>query len=202
MEKNALPTGNKSVWRETTGIMYVNTTLFCERPEDNATLPVERAAYSLLDKLAIPYVRVEHDAADTIEQCVAVENALGAKICKNLFLTNAQKSMYYLLLMPGAKRFRTKDLSKQIGSSRLSFADAEDMERFLGVLPGSASVLALVNDVGRQVRLVIDQDLLENHYFVCHPCRSTGSIRMGTVDLLERLLPGLDRQPLLVELPE
>ena len=106
----------------------------------------EMAAYDLLDSLGISYTRVDHDAAATMEDCLAVEAVLGTAICKNLFLTNRQHTAYYLLLMKGDKPFRTKDLSAQIGSARLSFASPEEMERLLGTTPGSASILGLMND--------------------------------------------------------
>ena len=86
---------------------------------------------------------MDHDPADTIAACHEIEKVLGAPICKNLVLCNRQKTAFYLLLMEGDKPFRTKDLSKQIGSARLSFAAPEDMETYLGVTPGSATILAL-----------------------------------------------------------
>lgn len=62
--------------------------------------------------------------------CEEVDKLLGATICKNLFLCNSQKTNFYLLMMPGDKKFITKELSAQIGSARLSFASPEFMERF------------------------------------------------------------------------
>ena len=132
------------------------TTLRQGRPEDAAArLPVERACYDLLDRLGIPYGRVDHDEAATLEACEAVDAVLGAEICKNLFLCNRQKTQFYLLLIGGAKVFKTKYLSAQLGCARLSFAAPEDMERLLGVAPGSATVLALMNDPENAVQLVI-----------------------------------------------
>ncbi len=151
----------------------------------------ERAkkAFALLDRLGVPYRRVEHPAAETMEVCAAISDALDARICKNLFLCNRQQTQFYLLAMPEDKPFYTKDLSRQIGSSRLSFAPPEKMEELLGCSPGSCSVLGLANDTERRVHLIFDRDVLEAERFACHPCDNTGSLAIATRDLIEKLLP-------------
>ena len=161
----------------------------------------ELRSYALLDSLGIEYRRVDHEHADTIEQCEQVEQLLGCKICKNLFLTNRQQTDFYLLIMPGEKPFKTKLLSKQIGSARLSFASPEHMEKHLDIIPGSVSVLGLMNDKGGAVRLLVDRDLLQEEYFGCHPCINTSSLRLKTADVLEKLLPAMGHAPTYVELP-
>ena len=161
----------------------------------------EMRSYALLDSLGIEYRRVDHEHADTIEQCEQVEQLLGCKICKNLFLTNRQQTDFYLLIMPGEKPFKTKLLSRQIGSARLSFASAEHMERYLDITPGSVSVLGLMNDKGGAVRLLVDRDLLKEEYFGCHPCINTSSLRLKTADVLEKLLPAMGHEPSFVDLP-
>ena len=134
------------------------------------------AVYDLLESLDIPFVRVDHEAAMTIEACRGVDELLGTEICKNLFLCNAQKTKFYLLLMPGEKQFKTKNLSKQIGSSRLSFAPVEYMEKYLGVTPGSATIMGLMNDPVWQVQLLIDEEVTAGEEFGCHPCINTSSL--------------------------
>ena len=161
----------------------------------------ELRSYALLDSLGIEYRRVDHEHADTIEQCEQVEQLLGCKICKNLFLTNRQQTDFYLLIMPGEKPFKTKLLSRQIGSARLSFASAEHMERYLDITPGSVSVLGLMNDKGGAVRLLMDRDLLKEEYYGCHPCINTSSLRLKTADVFEKLLPAMGHAPTYVELP-
>ena len=161
----------------------------------------EMRSYALLDSLGIEYQRVDHEHADTIEQCEQVEQLLGCKICKNLFLTNRQQTDFYLLIMPGEKPFKTKLLSRQIGSARLSFASPEHMERYLDITPGSVSVLGLMNDKGGAVRLLVDRDLLQEEYFGCHPCINTSSLRLKTADVFEKLLPAMGHTPTYVELP-
>ena len=126
-----------------------------------------------------------------MEECADVDEALGAMICKNLFLCNRQETTFYLLMIPGDKKFKTKDLSAQIGSARLSFAKPEYMEKFLDITPGSVSVLGLMNDKEHQVKLLIDEEVLNSEYFGCHPCINTSSLRMRTADLIEKVLPAL-----------
>ena len=151
----------------------------------------EIAAYDLLDRLGISYTRVDHAPAATMEDCLAVEAVLGTAICKNLFLTNRQHTAYYLLLMPGDKPFKTKDLSAQIESARLSFASPEEMERLLGTTPGSASILGLANDLDREVSLLIDRDILAAAKIGAHPLVNTSSLGLSVSDLVEKFLPAV-----------
>lgn len=161
----------------------------------------EMRSYALLDSLGLEYRRVDHEHADTIEACEQVEGLLECKICKNLFLANRQQTDFYLLIMPGEKPFKTKLLSKQIGSARLSFASAEHMEKYLDITPGSVSILGLMNDKSGAVRLLVDRDLLNEEYFGCHPCINTSSLRLKTADVLEKLLPAMGHEPSFVDLP-
>ena len=180
--------------------MYIDPNLYRGRPAQ-ARIPKEERCYELLDGLGIEYWRVDHEHADTIEACEEVEALLGCKICKNLFLTNRQQTDFYLLIMPGEKPFKTKLLSKQIGSARLSFAGPDHMERLLDITPGSVSVLGLMNDREKAVRLLVDRDLLLEENFGCHPCINTSSLRFSTKDLFDTILPALEHEPTCVELP-
>ena len=166
-----------------------------------ASCEAAAAAFALLDQLGIPYERVEHAPANTMEDCQDIDQALNTKICKNLFLCNRQKTEFYLLSMPGEKPFQTKELSKQIGSARLSFASAEAMEELLHVHPGSASILSLLFDTGNKVQLVMDKDTKECAYFSCHPCKSTGTLKLKTEDILNVFLPAVNHSPMVVDLP-
>ncbi len=171
------------------------------RPADlSGRLDKEIRVYDLLDKLNISYGRIDHAAAMTMEDCAAVDEALDATICKNLLLCNRQCTNFYLLMLPGDKVFKTKDLSAQIGSSRLSFATGEYMEQLLDITPGSLSVLGLMNDKENRVQLLIDEDILEGAYFGCHPCINTSSLRIKTKDLLEVFLPYTGHMPTIVHL--
>lgn len=149
----------------------------------------EMAVYRLLKELDIPYKRMEHEALATIEACRGVDEILGISMCKNLFLCNSQKTVFYLLLMPGEKKFKTKELSKQIGSARLSFGPAEYMEKYLNITPGSVSVMGLMNDKENKVNLLIDEDILNEEFLGCHPCVNTASLKVSTKDVITKFLP-------------
>jgi len=171
------------------------------RPADCSTrLPKEIRTYDLLDKLGVSYQRIDHEAAMTMEACAAIDAVLDATICKNLLLCNRQCTAFYLLMIPGDKTFKTSVLSKQIGSSRLSFADAQYMEQYLDITPGSVSVLGLMNDHENHVQLLIDEDVLKGEFFGCHPCINTSSLRLKTSDLMEKIIPSMGHEPRIVTL--
>ena len=171
------------------------------RPESaEGRLDKEMRVYDLLDSLGVEYERIDHEPAMTMEICEQIDASLGALICKNLFLCNRQQTDFYLLMMPAEKPFKTKDLSAQIGSSRLSFANAEFMEQFLDITPGSVSVMGLMNDRNRRVRLLIDADVLSEEYVGCHPCINTSSLRLRTADLRDKIIPALAHEPTVVTL--
>lgn len=163
-------------------------------------LPKEIRVYDLLDQLGISYQRIDHEAAMTMEACAEVDKMLGGVICKNLMLCNRQNTDFYLLLIPGDKPFKTKELSRQIESSRLSFAAPEYMEEYLDITPGSLSVLGLMNDTGHKVQLLIDQDVLKGEYIGFHPCINTSSLRLRTADLVEKIIPAMGHDPRMVHL--
>ena len=164
--------------------------LYNGRPEDvSGRLPREVRTYDYLDSLGISYLRTDHERADNMEACNEIDAVLGVLICKNLFLCNRQKTRYYLLMMPGDKKFKTKELSAQIGSARLSFADGEAMLRYLDIEPGAVSIMGLMNDQEKAVSLLIDEDVLQGEYIGCHPCVCTSSLKIRTSDILEKFLP-------------
>ena len=176
-------------------------TLVTGRPTDcTGRLEKEIRVYDLLEELGIGYQRIDHEAAMTMEACAAIDEALDATICKNLLLCNRQCTDFYLLMIPGGKVFKTSVLSKQIGSSRLSFASPEYMEQFLDITPGSVSVLGLMNDKENRVQLLIDEDVLKGEFFGCHPCINTSSLRLRMSDLTEKFLPAVHHTPRLVTL--
>ena len=171
------------------------------RPTDiQGRLDKEIRVYDFLDSLGVSYQRIDHEAAMTMEACEDIDRTLEATICKNLLLCNRQETQFYLLMLPGDKVFKTKNLSAQIGSSRLSFAKAEYMEKYLDITPGSLSVLGLMNDKDRMVRLLIDEDVLTGEYIGCHPCINTSSLRLRTKDLVEKIIPAMEHEPTIVKL--
>lgn len=194
-------------------------TIYKGRPEDTSNRePREVRVYDLLDSLGIEYDRLDHEPAMTMEVCAEIDAAFErttlanfkantdqdktqhAIICKNLFLCNRQKTKFYLLMIPGDKKFLTKDLSQQINSARLSFADGEAMQKYLDVMPGSVSVMGLMNDQDNTVQLLIDSDVLQSQYVGCHPCMNTSSLRMKVQDLTKKILPAIHHEPIIVKL--
>ena len=171
------------------------------RPLDTSgRLDKEVRCYDLLDSLNVPYQRIDHDPAMTMEDCAEVDKCLEATICKNLFLCNRQMTDFYLLMIPDTKVFKTKELSSQIGSSRLSFASPEFMEKYLDITPGSVSVLGLMNDREKHVKLLIDEDVLKGEYIGCHPCINTSSLRIRTEDMVNKVIPAMDHEIHIVHL--
>lgn len=166
-----------------------DTTLYESIPDKEGRRQREMAVYELLDRLSIPFKRLDHEPMATIEACRGVDQLLGIHMCKNLFLCNTQKTQFYLLLMPGEKKFKTKELSKQIGSARLSFAPEEFMEEYLRISPGAVSVMGLMNDKGQHVKLLVDEDILQEEFLGCHPCVNTASLKLRTRDVMEKFLP-------------
>ncbi len=167
--------------------------LYKGRPETTeGRLPREVRTYDFLDGLGIGYERTDHERADNMVACNEIDKILGVLICKNLFLCNRQKTAFYLLMMPGDKKFKTKELSAQINSARLSFADPEDMLRYLDIEPGAVSIMGLMNDKEKHVQLLIDEDVLEGEYIGCHPCVCTSSLKIKTKDIMEKFLPATE----------
>ena len=152
----------------------------------------EIRVYDFLDKLGIEYERADHEAAENMEVCKEIDEVLKAKICKNLFLCNRQQTQFYLLLMPGDKPFKTKEISSQIRSARLSFASPENMLAYLDIEPGAVSVMGLMNDIEGAVTLLIDEDILKDEYIGCHPCVNTSSLKIKTEDILKKYLPAVN----------
>ena len=180
--------------------MNIDHTLYQGRPQEKR-IPQEEAIYDQLDQLGIPFARVDHDHADTMEDCLKIESILGAKICKNLFLCNRQQTEFYLLMMPGDKPFKTKYLSAQLGCARLSFADEGHMGQYLQTIPGSVSALELLFDREGKVQLVIDRDLWKDDFVSGHPGISTSTLRLAREDML-RYVQAVGHEPTYIDLPD
>lgn len=181
----------------------MNITKYTTGKPENTEGRLERECrcYDFLDSLGIEYGRVDHDPAETMEDCALIDVELGSRMCKNLFLCNRQQTDFYLLMIPGDKVFKTKDLSAQLGTSRLSFAGAEFMEKYLDILPGAVSVLGLMNDKENKVRLLVDEDLLADEYVGCHPCVNTSSLRIDRKVMFESIVPAMAHDMTVVRLP-
>ena len=175
--------------------------LFDGRPENTeGRLPREVRTYDFLDSLGIKYKRTDHERADNMEACNVIDAVLEVVICKNLFLCNRQKTKFYLLMMPGDKKFKTKELTSQIDSSRLSFAEPADMLKYLDIEPGAVSIMGLMNDKDHEVQLLIDEDVLKDEYIGCHPCVCTSSLKLRTEDVINVFLPAVGHEYRVVHL--
>ena len=175
--------------------------LYNGRPDNiEGRLPREIRTYDFLDSLGIEYKRTDHEPANNMEACNEIDAVLGVLICKNLFLCNRQKTSFYLLMMPGNKKFKTKELSLQINSARLSFAEPEDMLKYLDIEPGAVSIMGQMNDKDHAVQLLIDEDVLKGEDIGCHPCVCTSSLKMKTRDVIEKFLPATGHNYMMVHL--
>ena len=175
--------------------------LYQGRPQSCEGRPAkEIKTYDFLDALNIPYLRTDHEPADTMEACRRIDACLDTEICKNLFLCNRQKTDFYMLVMPGDKPFKTKELSAQLHTARLSFGTPEDMEKLLDITPGSVSVMGLINDRENKVQLLMDSELKGREWFGCHPCINTSSLKLKTKDLMDVFLPAVQHEPIFVTL--
>lgn len=175
--------------------------LYKGRPENtDGREEREVKVYDLLDSLEIEYFRTDHEHADTMEACNKIDDVLDVVICKNLFLCNRQKTVFYLLMMPGNKPFKTKELSNQINSARLSFASPDKMLEYLDIKPGAVSVMGLMNDKDNHVKLLVDEDVLKDEYVGCHPCVNTSSLKLKTEDVFGKFLKAVNHSAVTVVL--
>ena len=175
--------------------------LYDGRPADcSGRSEREIKVYDLLDSLGIPFQRTDHAPATTMEVCDVIDAVLDCLISKNLFLCNRQQTDFYLLMMPGDKVFKTKELSPQIHTARLSFGSPEKMEEMIGTHPGSASIMGLMNDPENKVQLIMDEDVVKGEYIGCHPCINTSSLKIKTKDIMEKFLPAVHHEPIFVHL--
>ena len=176
--------------------------LYDGRPEDlSGREDREIRTYDFLDRIGIRYGRMDHEPVTTIDACEAVDNALGFHICKNLFLCNRKKTEFFLLVMPGLKTFRAKELKRQVETAgRLSFAHADKMLEYLDIEPGAVSIMGLMNDKDNHVQLLIDREIAEDEWLGCHPCVCTTSLKIKMKDILETYLPAVGHEPVIVDL--
>lgn len=178
--------------------MYISEILTAF-PEDERSA-LEMKVYDKIRETGIPFERVDNDSISTMEECAEVGEVLGTEICKSILACTRNKSDYYLIIMPGDKRFVTKLVSHAIGSSRLSFASPEDMEELLGTTPGNASPLSVVNDKDGRVKLVMDSELAGGELIACNTGANTTHIRFRTADLLDKYLPACGHEALVIDI--
>jgi len=143
----------------------------------------EKKVYETLDLLNISYDRYTHPAVNTIAEIEEFDgNGEAILHCKNLFLRNSKGDQHYLVVIESYKKTSTKDLAKQIESTRLSFASPERMEKYLDLTPGSVSPFGLINDKNKEVEVLIDKDLNARERITFHPNINTASITISYDD--------------------
>lgn len=182
--------------------MYIDEIIYETVPEATGRLEKEMKCYEVLDKLKIPFKRLDHEAVGTIEECEEIESKLDIPIYKNLFLCNSKKDQYYLLTMPGHKTFKSSPIARQIGSTRLSFGTPEMLQEYLNLTPGSVSLLGLIFDKQHKIKVLLDEDFLEEEAIGCHPCINTTSLKISSKDLLEKFLAYVGHEPIFVHIEE
>lgn len=179
--------------------MYISRPYRGKPKDSDKRQEKERKCYEFLEKIGIDYEVVDHEEASDMDKCLEIETVLGVKICKNIMLCNRQETRFFIFMMPGDKKYVTKDVSKKIGMSRLSFAKEEHLKDYLNVTPGSVSVLGLLNDIDNRVELVIDRDVIGQNHIRCHPCVNTSTLKIRTEDFLTKIIPALNKEALIID---
>lgn len=169
----------------------INVSNIKTTPPENFSAPVQKNIYEVLQKLAVPFWRIDCDPAVTMDDCKAIDGALKVKTVKNLLLCNRQQTAFYLFITPGDKPFVTKDFSSAMGISRVSFAPQDMLDEKLGVSIGATTALAMTNAAAKDVRLVFDKAVLTDEYIAFPDGTTTCYIKLKTDDLLHSFLPAI-----------
>lgn len=144
---------------------------------------METALFSLLRSLNISFELFEHAAVFSSQEAHRLEMDLPGLANKNLFLRDEKRTRYLMLTVAAAKRVDLKALGRQLEAKGLTFASAEDMERLIGITPGSVSMLALLNDRERSLEVYLDADVWESGFIQAHPLRNTATIVLSSADI-------------------
>ena len=154
---------------------------------------------SRIRELNIPHEYHEHAAAHTMEDCLALPYAApDVTFCKNLLLCNTPKTAFFLYITVPDKPFRTGDISKRLGSSRLSFAPSECLMDMLHLQSGSLSPLGLWFDGEQRIRLDFDKDVQREGRISFHPCDNTATVLFDQQVFWEQVVPALEHEPLFI----
>lgn len=149
---------------------------------------IKNKIFGILNDANIDFFTMEHPAIMTVNEGVKIANSLDVPASKCLLLCDRHKH-YYLLMALGEKRLDMKALAVELRCTRLSFASEEDMIKLIGAFPGAVSVMGLANDIDNNVTFILDNEIMECEYVCCHPCVNTCSIKLKTLDLLNKFLP-------------
>ena len=156
--------------------------------------------YAFLNERGISYRKMDHEAVHTIEDCAAIDAELHSVTAKNYFLATKHRDRFYLCLVRPNARFKSVDISRQIASTRLSFAEEEHLARLLHVFPGAVSPMGLIFDEGKEVALLVDSGLRDVESIAFHPCDNTATLAMSGRDFFGAFLPAVGHDPRYVEI--
>ncbi len=156
--------------------------------------------YDLLARHDIEYERYDHPAVYTVEEAQRLVPELPGAKTKNLFLRDGKGRRHFLVVVPARKRVDIKGLAKKIAAGRLSFASAQRLQKYLGVDPGSVTLLAVLNDPSHQVELLIDADTWHSDMFQFHPLVNTATLLIPKA-ALEKFLSITGHQPEVIDVP-
>ena len=138
--------------------------------------------YDIFKELNISYDEIEHEAVYTVEEANRIESMIDGIGCKNLFLTD-KKGHYYLYVLKDDKRADLKELAMYLNVLKLTFGNEEDLKNKLDLTKGSVTPLGIINDVNKEVVIILDKDLVDNK-LLCHPNNNTKTVSIEYKDLI------------------
>ncbi len=161
--------------------------------------PNPDSIYELFAANGITYRRYDHEPVYTCDEADRAVPATGAAHTKNLFLRDKKGQRHWLLVTLCEKSIDLKQVAERIGGDKLSLGSSDRLARYLGVTPGSVTVLSLINDPRRDVTLVIDQDVWDASAVQAHPLVNTATLVISQADL-RRFLAMTGHEPQIVRL--
>ena len=165
-------------------------------------VPAHAAILARLDAASIPYALYDHHPVHTMQECLALPYAQSdVTFCKNIFLCNRQKTDFYLYVTVPDKPFRTADVSKLLGVSRLSFAPDDALPGLLHLLSGALTPLALFCAERRDIPLVLDRDIRRPGRIAFHPAVNTSTLVFDQNVFFDRVVPMLSERPVWLDVP-
>ncbi|MGF9644048.1 prolyl-tRNA synthetase associated domain-containing protein [Paenibacillus sp. MABNS29] len=179
--------------------MFFISNILISTPEKYLTQLQERT-YETLEKLQIPFERVNTDEAISMEDCIEINQKLNVNMVKTLFLCNRQQTQFYLLITTADKQFKAKDFSNQLGISRVSFASADQLEHLLGVKIGAVTIFGVLLDKDQVIQVVLDEEVVAREWYGCSDGTTTGYMKIRTSDVTHRFLPYTDHLPKVIQI--
>ncbi len=181
--------------------LYATEMLFFLKKE-GVSVSNKAAVLAKLNELGVPHDVWEHQAAFTMEDCLALPFAApDVTICKNILLCNRQQTDFYLYLTLAGKHFRTADVSKMLGVSRLSFAPEECLMDMLQLRSGSLNPMGLWYDAEHRITFVVDRAVQQTKRIAFHPCDNTATVVFDQDVFWQQVVPTLGKTPIFLDVP-